>query len=265
MGCHCLRELVVHRYSDILSHTFQTTTPTDKQIDIMGYKSFKEFDVNEVAVWVTAIGMSERTAAFLENGVDGKLLVELTTDDLKEDLGFTGLSAKKFLQKLDFAIELTKSRSNGGDGSGGDDGEARIAELEAQNETLRNELTDLMATKARLTSPGPGESFVTIGNCESQQKNRNVMHSCLFLLFTVPVPVSPAPAPVHQAPPPQQQQQQKKKGPSVLGGAAVGAAGGAAQGAIVGAILPGMSARDGAKAGAAVGGLRGGLRRLGKR
>ena len=106
--------------------------------------------------------MSERTATFIDNGVDGKLLVELTSDDLKDDLGFTGLSAKKFLQKLHFAIKLTTPRGDEEKENGGDDGESRIAELEAQNETLRNELTDLMAQKARLTAPGPGETMYTI-------------------------------------------------------------------------------------------------------
>jgi len=193
----------------------------------MGYKSFADYDVHEVAVWVHAIGMGDRAQAFVDNGVDGKLLVDLSIDDLKTDLGFPGLHAKKFLQKLDFALELTTPR-----GDGTDDAEALLAELQAANAGLKKQLDDLKSIKANLIGPAQVP----------------VYHA---------TPPMSAPAPAHApAPPPQN----KRVAGGVVKGAAFGAAGGAAKGAIVGAIVPGMSARDGAKAGAAVGGLKGGVR-----
>jgi len=194
----------------------------------MGYKEFADYSVHEVVIWVNAIGMDDRAQAFTDNDVDGRLLIDLTDDDMKTDLGFSGLQVKKFRQKLNFTLKLTAPRG----GNGGGDGDARVVELESENEALKKELANLVAIKAALHTPAPAPA--------------------------APAPSSPAsaPAPAKQAPPPQQHHHE------VARGAAVGAAGGAAKGAIVGAILPGMSASDGAKAGAAVGALDGGVHGL---
>lgn len=110
--------------------------------------------------------------------------------------------------------------------------DARIAQLEAENESLRHQIAQL---KHKIEAS------------QGSQKPK------------------PAPAP---APPPQQthhSQQQHYHEPGLVGGAARGAAGGAVKGAIAGAIIPGMSARDGAAAGAAVGATTGGLRAVARR
>ena len=114
--------------------------------------------------------------------------------------------------------------------------DARIAQLEAENESLRHQIAQL---KHKIEAS------------QGSQKPK-------------PAP-APAPAP---APPPQQtyhSQQQHYREPGLVGGAARGAAGGAVKGAIAGAILPGMSAADGAAAGAAVGATTGGLRAVARR
>lgn len=105
----------------------------------------------------------------------------------------------------------------------------RIAQLEAENEQLQNQVA---SAKRRI---------------EARQGRQAP---------AAPPPAAPAPAASAPDPAPSRQ----RRGPGLVGGAARGAAGGAAKGAIMGAILPGMDASDGAKAGAAVGAMSGGLR-----
>jgi hypothetical protein len=137
----------------------------------MGYKSFTEYNVSEVVVWINAIGMTDRAADFEENAVDGKLLVELTDEDLRSDLGFSGLQAKKFRQKLAFALELTAGGTGNG---GGDDGAARIAELEAENTALQNQLNELNAIK-RALYPDPGMyRYVLLNGIDTHAKKTHV-------------------------------------------------------------------------------------------
>jgi hypothetical protein len=196
-------------------------------------KQVEHYDVNEVAIWLNCIGLSSKVDAFIENGVDGEMLVALTADELTQDLGLSGLQAKKIGQQLEFTKELTDACNSAGEGDGGGGADkAYVKELEAEVERLNNYNAQLLAA------------------LEEKQKPK-----------AAPV-AAPAPAPAPVAAPAPAPAPAKRRGAPVLGGAARGAAGGAMKGAIVGAIVPGMDASDGAKAGAAAGGAAGGLRGL---
>jgi hypothetical protein len=54
-----------------------------------------EYSVDEVCIWVNAIGLGAKMDGFRENSVDGGMLVGLTLDDLTADLGLNNLQAKK--------------------------------------------------------------------------------------------------------------------------------------------------------------------------
>jgi hypothetical protein len=183
-------------------------------------KDPKEYDVDEVCLWLNAIGLDSKVDAFRENAVDGDMLVALTAEDLTNELGLSNLQAKKVLQKLEFSKELA---AEGGGGGGVDDGgikelEAKISELEAENAALKAQLEEYQPKQAPAPAPPPKQ----------------------------------APAP---APPPKHYRNEHE----VVRGAAGGAARGAVLGAVGGAIAgdPGKGAKMGAAMGATGGGMRG--------
>eukprot|EP00573_Skeletonema_grethae_P002713 CAMPEP_0201685564 /NCGR_PEP_ID=MMETSP0578-20130828/281_1 /ASSEMBLY_ACC=CAM_ASM_000663 /TAXON_ID=267565 /ORGANISM="Skeletonema grethea, Strain CCMP 1804" /LENGTH=199 /DNA_ID=CAMNT_0048169491 /DNA_START=78 /DNA_END=677 /DNA_ORIENTATION=- len=188
-------------------------------------KGIKDYSVEEVGLWVTAQGLDP--SKFVSEGVDGELLLSLSIDDFKNDLGLSSLQAKKVMKNIEFSKNLA------GDGGGGEDDE-KVKELEAKVETLED---DVKAKDAEIA--------------ELKKKMEELKMGKQKTVAPTPTP-APKPAP---APAPRQH-----RGPGVVGGAARGAAGGAMRGAIAGAILPGMDAADGAAAGAAVGATTGGLR-----
>jgi len=67
----------------------------------MGIKDFNEYSAEEIGLWLIARG-HEDAAKFVEEGVDGDLLLSLSADDLKNDLGIS------CLQKLMKTIEFSK-------------------------------------------------------------------------------------------------------------------------------------------------------------
>ena len=56
--------------------------------------SIKDFDIQEVCIWLNAIGLGTKVGPFRENAVDGDLLCSLSLDDLTGDLGLSGLQVR---------------------------------------------------------------------------------------------------------------------------------------------------------------------------
>ena len=77
-------------------------------------KDIKDYSAEEVGLWVTAQGLDP--SKFVSEGVDGDLLLSLSVDDLKNDLGLSSLQAKKVMKNIEFSKNLA-----GGSGGGGDD------------------------------------------------------------------------------------------------------------------------------------------------
>lgn len=206
----------------------------------MGLKDIKNFSAEEVGLWLAAQGLGEKAEKFLEEGVDGDLLLSLTIDDLKNDLDLSGLQAKKVMKNIEFTKGLTATAG------GAVDAQELEGKIEELNDAIKVKDDEIAELKNKLEG-------MAVVQAEPEPKPARA---------PAPAP-KPAPAP-RPAPAPAPSHHHHRE-PGVVGGAARGAAGGALRGAIAGAILPGMDAGDGAAAGAAVGATRGGLRGIGAR
>jgi SAM domain (Sterile alpha motif) len=56
--------------------------------------SIKNFDNQEVCIWLNAIGLGSKVGPFQDNAVDGDLLCSLSQEDLTNDLGLSGLQVR---------------------------------------------------------------------------------------------------------------------------------------------------------------------------
>lgn len=204
----------------------------------MAPKPIEQWDVDEVSIWLNSIGLGEKVDPFRENSVDGDLLLTLTDEDLKGDLGLTNLQAKKVKRSIEFTKSLESQEASSGSGGGDDELAAKVEQLELEAKELRERLV------------------------EKDEKIRDLE---MEIQKSQPAPEpEPEPEP-ERAPAPAPAPAPSRREPGVVGHAARGAAGGAVKGAIVGAILPGMEAGDGAAAGAAAGAAGGALRGIGAR
>lgn len=71
-------------------------------------KPINYWGVNEVAIWLQIIGFGEIVDPFLENAVDGEMLLGLDDEDLTEELGLSGIQIKKFRK----AVKATAKATN---------------------------------------------------------------------------------------------------------------------------------------------------------
>ena len=90
----------------------------------------KDYTIDEVCVFMNAIGFGECAGAVRENTIDGRFLVTLGADDYA-DLGLTKIQGKKVIHNLDMQKEFAES--------GGLD---RIKELEDENAKLKAQLAN---------------------------------------------------------------------------------------------------------------------------
>jgi len=59
------------------------------------------WSVEDVVAWVNRAGFQEYAPAFLECGVDGDMLLQLTDDEIKDDIGISnGILRKRFIREL---------------------------------------------------------------------------------------------------------------------------------------------------------------------
>eukprot|EP00092_Neocalanus_flemingeri_P003014 GFUD01003223.1.p1 GENE.GFUD01003223.1~~GFUD01003223.1.p1 ORF type:complete len:368 (+),score=87.23 GFUD01003223.1:179-1282(+) len=59
------------------------------------------WSVEDVTAWVNRAGFQEYAPAFLECGVDGDMLLQLTDDEIKDDIGINnGILRKRFIREL---------------------------------------------------------------------------------------------------------------------------------------------------------------------
>ena len=72
----------------------------------MGLKDIKSFTKDEVGLWFTAQSIDPSTV--IAEGVDGDLLLSLSADDFKSDLGLSGLQTKKVMKNIEFSKYLTQ-------------------------------------------------------------------------------------------------------------------------------------------------------------
>lgn len=105
-------------------------------------KAINTFSVDEVCQWLVAIGLGSHLQGFQDNQVDGSLLVTLTDEDLKTDLGLSGLQAKRVLNEIQEFQALT---------TGNDE---EYAKLLQQIESLKEE-NRILQQKLAAATPKP--------------------------------------------------------------------------------------------------------------
>jgi hypothetical protein len=165
----------------------------------MSAKKPSEYTLEEVCVWLNAIGLGSKIPNFQVHTVDGPMLATLTVDDLQGDLGLSGLQVRKFHQSLQFANSLAA----GGGGGGGYD-PSRMMALEAENNTLRQE-------NARLND--------TVRKLQGGQKSLAPAPPPAPHYVAAPAPAphyAPAPAPHYAPAPAPQQAKQQNQGPGTF-------------------------------------------------
>ena len=81
----------------------------------MGLKDFKDYSAEDIGLWLIAGGLGEHAEKFKAEGVDGDLLLSLTVDDLKNDLGLSGIHAKKVLNNVEFSKNICAAAEGGGE------------------------------------------------------------------------------------------------------------------------------------------------------
>lgn len=74
----------------------------------MGLKDIKEFSAEEVGLWLTVQGLGAKAESFIAEGVDGELLLALSEEEFKNDLGLSGLQTKKLMKNIAFTKELVE-------------------------------------------------------------------------------------------------------------------------------------------------------------
>ena len=102
----------------------------------MSPKHTQNFSVDEVGMWLVAIGLGSKVETFRSAGVDGSMLVILGETDFAE-LDLSGLQGKKLLTSL----ESSKAMAEGGGGGGGGGIDPKQYQaLQDENMALRQQL-----------------------------------------------------------------------------------------------------------------------------
>ena len=192
----------------------------------MGLKDIKDFSAEEVGMWLTIQGMGAKAETFIAEGVDGDLLLELTEEEFKNDLGLSGLQTKKIMKNIAFTKELIEDAEGGS--------EKEVSELEGKVKALVDENEGLEEKVEAL------EGQISAKDAEIEELRKQIeglntkegeQNEEEIPVQGTPVPVeAPAPAPVNHSPAPAPQT--RRRGAPVIGGAARGAAGGAIKGAV---------------------------------
>jgi hypothetical protein len=105
----------------------------------------KDYSIDEVCLWVFALGLGDKADTFREAAIDGDMLLRLSDEDFKE-LGLSSLQGKKVMRGIEISVSQAE-QDDVGDDSG------RIKELEDENAALRAQLEEY--TKAAAPPPAP--------------------------------------------------------------------------------------------------------------
>jgi ribosomal protein L29 len=190
----------------------------------MGLKDIKDFSAEEVGMWLTVQGMGAKAETFIAEGVDGDLLLELTEEEFKNDLGLSGLQTKKIMKNIAFTKELIEDAEGGS--------EKEVSELEGKVKALADENEGLEekveALEGQISAKDAEieELRKQIEGLNTKEEEQNEEE--IPVVQGTPVPVEPAP--VNHSPAPATQT--RRRDAPVIGGAARGAAGGAIKGAV---------------------------------
>jgi len=114
-------------------------------------KDPQEYSVDEVSIWLAAIGLGDKAEAFKENAVDGAMLCTLETEDFSE-LGLTSLQGKKVQRSLETTKEMF---SAGGDPEALAALQKEVAALKEENAALKAQLEKYAPKPKAAPAPAP--------------------------------------------------------------------------------------------------------------
>lgn len=124
---------------DIMTKRFQKKIQAEVRMSSAGTPSTmanmkhpKDFTVDDVCLFIFAIGYGDKIEGFREAAVDGDMLVNLGPDDFKE-LNVSSLQSKK----IERGIELLSNFAEAGNSDS-----SRLKELENENAALRAQLAE---------------------------------------------------------------------------------------------------------------------------
>ena len=197
----------------------------------MGLKNIKEFSAEEVGMWLTVQGLGVKAETFIAEGVDGDLLLDLTEEEFKNDLGLSGLQTKKIMKNIAFTQELIEEAEGGGSEKEVSELEGKIKTLSDENESLEEKLESLEVTINEKDTEIEELKKQIEGKSQEPEEEIPVVQGTPVPEEPEPEPAPPAAQPVHHKPAPAPAPQ-RRRGAPVVRGAAGGAAGGALKGAV---------------------------------
>ena len=133
----------------------------------MAPKHPKDYSLDEVCLFLNAIGLGDKQDDFRANSVDGMMLVNLQPEDFR-DLGMTNLQGKKVMRSVEFCAGLAS-----GGGGGSDKDAEKIKALEQENAALKAEVASL---KAKLNPPKANPAPAPAQAPPPQQYNHGPAH-----------------------------------------------------------------------------------------
>jgi hypothetical protein len=72
----------------------------------------KEYSIDEVCLWVFALGLGDMADAFREAAIDGDMLLRLGDEDFKE-LGLSSLQGKKVMRGIEISASQAEEEGGG--------------------------------------------------------------------------------------------------------------------------------------------------------
>ena len=115
----------------------------------------KEYSIDEVCLWVFALGLGDKADAFREAAVDGDILINLDGEDFKE-LGLSSLQAKKVMQGIEISTSQAEQDGGGVESERNKELEAEIVTLRAQLDEYKNAAPAHVPQQTAAPPPKPG-------------------------------------------------------------------------------------------------------------
>ena len=154
----------------------------------MGIKDIKDFSAEEVGMWFAAQGLDP--SKVVSEGVDGDLLLSLSDEDLKNDLGLSGLQTKKVLKNIEFSKEqFAKVEEGCGDGEELDKLRGDMEAVSLDKSSLEEKVHELETTLA-----SKDEEIAELKKQMEEMKIENEKSKEVAVEKAAPAP-KPAPAP----------------------------------------------------------------------
>ena len=154
----------------------------------MGIKDIKDFSAEEVGMWFAAQGLDP--SKVVSEGVDGDLLLSLSDEDLKNDLGLSGLQTKKVLKNIEFSKEQFAKVEEGS--SNNEELDKLRGDMEAvslEKSSLEEKISELQSAMA-----SKDEEIAELKKQMEEMKIENEKSKEVAVEKAAPAP-KPAPAP----------------------------------------------------------------------